>query len=217
MNPSCFHRHLELEPVRCVSEPTFAVIEEQPVRARRTRDEQVEVAVAIHVAQLEITHGQLDRRQVVRRGVGPRPVAAAQEELALAAVVRAEQDVATAVAVEVGNLDHPGGTGEVTEHCLGGLLERSIAGVEEDAARLGLLGRLVPATVGEQDVGVAVRVEIRELDAVRVLVRLADGLGRHVHPRTCVDRCARHRCRGARRRRWQSRAARRRCGRGGWR
>ena len=82
-------------------------------------EHEVEIAVAVDVAGLEVADAQRHLRQVLRGDFVKRPLPGPEEQPALRLVRRADDDVDVAVAVEVARLDHARQVRRGAEHLLG--------------------------------------------------------------------------------------------------
>jgi hypothetical protein len=190
--------HLDVGHARAggIREPAGAVVEPQACPAALVRhvvagapvgQHQVQVAVAVHVARLQVADAERHRRQVSRGDLFEPSLAAAKVQAALRLVGRADDDVGNAVAVEIPCLDDARKVRRRAQH-LRRRLPEAEAGpeIQEYLVRLGRAGRRVVAAVGEQQVGPPVSVEVGNLHLVGPEPGLADGLVGHVHPqRTC--------------------------------
>jgi hypothetical protein len=125
----------------------------------------VEDAVAVDVAELEVADALVIARPDVLAGEDV--AALVDQDVALADVVDADDEVGVAVVVEVAGLDHVGVV-RLLEHP--GLLgEAGPAVVDQQLVELGVLDAagVSAGAVGEHDVDEAVAVDVDQLDLLR--------------------------------------------------
>ena len=177
---------------RRVGEPAGAVVEPQAGHAAVVRHvvagapigkDEVEVAVEVDIACLQIAEAQRHLRQAGGGDIAERASPIAQVQPALRLVGGADDDVGVPVAVQVAGLDDTGQAARIAEHPGGRVFElESGPDVEEHLVGLGCAWRRVVAAVGEQQIESAVAVQVGDLDLVGPEACRWQRLGRDIHP-----------------------------------
>ena len=166
---------------RDVGEVAVAVVFVQAVLAageaagRARREEQVQVAVVVHVPELAARAGQRDRREPGRPFRGEETAAVVDQQVGQVVEVLRQHDVQVAVVVAVPELDAAVQAGQSTGPCKGLVGEDTAAVVDVDADQLRCARSGEVAAVGEDDVQVAVAIQIAEGGLVGELGRVGHG------------------------------------------
>ena len=155
-----------------------AALGERRVADRRLRapvgEDHVEVAVAVDVAELEVTDAGVARREVEVRLIGEAADAVVDEDLARLLPGDAEDDVVVAVAVDIPRRDRAAVEAGTDPEHLAAHVGHSEAGVVEERLlrRVGAgITLVVAAAVGEHEVDPAVAVEVGGVDHARAELR----------------------------------------------